>query len=167
MRLSGSRDLHERWIRIWHSRHCFEVSLGMGLHMWQRPAGTHEVQLAARRTVTRNRGEGRATVLTVLRLPLSEVMRAPTAPLAEQMPCELRRLRALLADIGRLRLARAQGRPLDPQQLAKIQREGSLRQALAARTWAAKWRTAPAERLVGEWHCPQPLCQAEGGAHGN
>eukprot|EP00972_Heterocapsa_arctica_P086220 12709355-Heterocapsa_arctica.AAC.1 len=71
----------------------------MGLHMWQRPRGVHEVELAARRTIARNRADGHATVITVTSLPLADAVRPPPAAAAGGAPLTARRMRALLAEI--------------------------------------------------------------------
>eukprot|EP00972_Heterocapsa_arctica_P108058 15914947-Heterocapsa_arctica.AAC.1 len=122
--------------------------------MWQRPRGVQEVELAGRRTIARNTAYGHATIITVTPLPLADAVRPPPAAVAGETPLTTRRTRALLAEVSGLHRRRLAGRRLDPLQLAKLAREGPLRQALAGATWRAKWRTLDGERPASAWACP-------------
>jgi len=126
----------------------YELWLDRGLHAWQPPRSQAErVSLACRRTQEQD-----VAVLRHADGP-PEVLQpaAAAAPSAAEWACSPSRCRRLLHEIALLK-----GRShLDTRQLAKLAREGPLRQALAA---LSRRRLAPWSPVVGDGACPNPLC---------
>ena len=143
-------DFHRRrFVLGYAGARQVEVWSDLGLHFFQRPRNdAARASMAARATLENT------ILITEAAAPGQVPARAPP----DAQPIPRARIRRLLCEVARLRLALARGTLLNPSQLAKLGREGPLRAALAERT------RGPGEAIgaaMGDWACPNPLCDAD------